>query len=516
MASDSAQRPSSLSASLSAHSNPQLDIPLLVPQLGLVIFVYALGLSNGPNFFRTFQQQGNKQLRFILLSLTFTAALFVAGYYLAGSTPFEIAGLYAGSVTNTAALAGILDLINTNQPASQATDALAQAVIGYSLAYPIGVLGRILVLAVLIRIFKVDFAQEAYDTRHIYPIQQEIVSRAIRITASGVTGRPLRELRRTHGIDLVFGRLVRDGQMALSNGDTELELNDILVIAGEESAVYEVETLLGENAGAELLNNYGSYTRRRVFVSNPAVVGKTPATLDLKENYGAVITRVRRGDTDILAHNDTVLQLGDRVRVMARKDDMPVLTELFGDSYADVSRVNYLSLSAGITIGLLLGMIEISLTDTIGFKVGFAGGTLIVALILGALQRTGPIVWTLPYSTTETLQQIGLSLLLAGIGVRSGSSLENVVASYDLLILLAISIAAVLLTMAISITVGYKMFKIPFGIVSGMLASQPAVLGYLKERIPNDHPSIGFALAMPIGVIAKVVYAQLLISVLIG
>lgn len=251
-------------------------------------------------------------------------------------------------------------------------------------------------------------------------------------------------------------------------------------------------------------------------MSNPTVVGRTAATLDLKEKYGAVITRVQRGDTDILANNQTVLRLGDRVRVMSRKQDIPALTELFGDSYSDASRVNLLSMSMGITIGLLLGMIQISLTDTIGFQVGFAGGTLIVALVLGALQRTGPIVWTLPYSSTETLQQIGLSLLLAGIGVRSGSSLENVVADFDLLILLGISIVGVLVSMVVSVVVGYKWLKIPFGIVSGMVASQPAVLGYLNEKIGNDHPNIGFALAMPVGIIAKVVFAQLMVSVLIN
>ncbi len=496
--------------------DPQLDIPLLVPQLGLVLFVYALGLKNGPNFFRSFQEEGNLSLRFILFSLAFTAALFVGGYFVAQITPFELAGLYAGSVTNTAALAGVLDLINANQSASQTGTPLAEAVIGYSLGYPIGVLGRILILTLAMRWWQIDFQKEAYEMRHVYPVQEEIVSRALRITSAEIEGRPLRELRRLHGIDLVFGRLVRNGQMSLSNGDTELEHGDILVVAGEVSTVVEVQALFGENAGDDVLNNYGDYTRRRVFVSNPTVVGRTAATLDLKEKYGAVITRVQRGDTDILANNQTVLRLGDRVRVMSRKQDIPALTELFGDSYSDASRVNLLSMSMGITIGLLLGMIQISLTDTIGFQVGFAGGTLIVALVLGALQRTGPIVWTLPYSSTETLQQIGLSLLLAGIGVRSGSSLENVVADFDLLILLGISIVGVLVSMVVSVVVGYKWLKIPFGIVSGMVASQPAVLGYLNEKIGNDHPNIGFALAMPVGIIAKVVFAQLMVSVLIN
>ena len=133
---------------------------------------------------------------------------------------------------------------------------------------------------------------------------------------------------------------------------------------------------------------------------------------------------MRRGDIDLLAHGDTVVELGDRVRVVALRTDMPRLTKLFGDSYKSLSEVNLLSLSLGLAVGVLIGLIPIPLPGGVVITLGMAGGPLLVGLVLGALRRTRGLVWTIPYSANLTLRQIGLTLLLAGIGIRSGYTLS--------------------------------------------------------------------------------------------
>ena len=485
--------------------DPSLEIPLFVAQLGLVIYLYTIGLSSGALFFRTFEQQGKGYVRFVLFSLTFHAALAVGAYFLFHLTAPHIAGTFAGSMTNTASLASILDTIGND------TELVAMAVVGYSLSYPIGVIGRIIILSTLPRLFKVDFEQEAHDLRNIYPTDQEIVNRVFEVTNEEMTTRPLRELQREMKWDVLFGRFQRDGITSLLSGDTWLQLGDVVIVAGEAAAADQVTNDIGRPVEDTLLRDQSQYVKRRLFVSNHNVAGQQIAALDLKDQYGALITRVRRGDSDVLANGKTVLELGDRVRVLARRNDMPELVKLFGDSYVDVSRVNLLSFGFGITLGLLLGAIKIPIADGVTFQLGFAGGPLIVALILGALRRTGSFVWTLPYSANQTLQQIGLILLLAGIGVRSGNTLVSTVFDSTWWHIVAAASLIVLVGNIINLIIGYKIAKIPFSLLGGMEASQPAVLNYLSEKTGNELPYIGYAIALPIGIILKVAYAQILL-----
>lgn len=485
--------------------DPSLEIPLFVAQLGLVIYLYSIGLSSGALFFRTFEQQGKGYVRFVLFSLTFHAVLAVGAYFLFRLTAPHIAGTFAGSMTNTAALASILDTIGDD------TDLVAMAVVGYSLSYPIGVIGRIIILSTLPRLFKVDFEQEAHDLRNIYPTDQEIVNRVFEVTNEAVTTRPLRELQREMKWDVLFGRFQRDGITSLLSGDTWLQLGDVVIVAGEAAAADQVVQDVGRPVEDTFLLDQSQYVKRRLFVSNHDVAGQQIAALELKDQHGALITRVRRGDSDVLADGKTVLELGDRVRVLARRNDMPELVKLFGDSYVDVSRVNLLSFGFGITFGLLLGAIKIPVADGVTFQLGFAGGPLIVALILGALRRTGSFLWTLPYSANQTLQQVGLILLLAGIGVRSGNTLVSTVFDSTWWHIVAAASLIVLVGNIINLIIGYKIAKIPFSLLGGMEASQPAVLNYLSEKTGNELPYIGYAIALPIGIILKVAYAQILL-----
>jgi putative transport protein len=105
------------------------------------------------------------------------------------------------------------------------------------------------------------------------------------------------------------------------------------------------------------------------------------------ERYGATVTRVRRGDDDILAHGDTVLELGDRVRVVTDPAHMESVSEFFGDSYRALSEVNILTLSLGLALGLLAGLIPIPLPGGVRLSLGYAGGPLLIGLILGWRER---------------------------------------------------------------------------------------------------------------------------------
>jgi putative transport protein len=235
--------------------------------------------------------------------------------------------------------------------------------------------------------------------------------------------------------------------------------------------------------------------------------------LNLDEKYNAVITRIRRGDVEMLAKGDTVLELGDRIRFMARRKDLKELSELFGDSYHQSSKINLFSFGIGMGLGLILGNITFDLGASFSFKLGYAGGPLIIGLILGGIRRTGKVLWTLPYGANVTLQQIGLILLLAALGVRSGSALVQSLSIDALWIVLASGIISVSTALTI-LFLGYKILKRPFGLLMGMVANQPAILDFGIEQANNRLPMYGFTLMFPIALILKILIAQILFIVL--
>ena len=227
--------------------------------------------------------------------------------------------------------------------------------------------------------------------------------------------------------------------------------------------------------------------------------------------------RVRRGDVEFLPHGDTVLELGDRIRVLTQREHLDAVSSFFGDSYRAVSEIDILSFGLGLALGLIVGLIPIPLPGGSTLRLGFAGGPLIVALILGNIERTGPIVWTLPYNANLTLRQFGLVLFLAGVGTRSGWAF---VTTFTQSGGFAIFVAGAVITCAtafLTLFIGYKLLKIPMSIMTGILSgqqTQPAALGFALEQAHNDLPNIGYATVYPLATIAKIVLAELLLSLL--
>ena len=216
----------------------------------------------------------------------------------------------------------------------------------------------------------------------------------------------------------------------------------------------------------------------------------------------------------MLPHGQTTLMLGDQVRVIAPHNQMENVIQLFGDSYRGVSEIDVLTFSLGLALGLLLGMVPIHLPGGLTLKLGMAGGPLIVALVLGALGRTGPVIWQIPYSANLTLRQIGLVLFLAGIGTRAGYSFISMITQGNGPIIFIAGALVTCLTMLVTMWVGYKLLHIPMGLLTGMVAglqTAPAALGFATEQSHNELPNIGYATVYPVAMISKILLAQALL-----
>lgn len=494
--------------------DPGLQVPKIFIFLGLAIFVYTIGLSSGPGFFATFRRRGARDILFVLSMLALSALVTIGFHYLFSFKASMSAGMFAGVTTNTPALAGLLDLIQHTAGAKELGSAAKNAVVGYSLSYPMGVIGVMVAIHMAQRWLKVDYRAEQDALRKEYAIDSQLVSRTVLVTNPDYSGVELREVYRRSDRNVLFARIQRGEETSLSHWGTELQVGDKIIIVGSLEAVDTMIDELGSMVDADIPYDNTVYESIKLFVSNTKVVGQNIASLNLIEKYPALITRVQRGDVEILASSETILELGDRVLLITRKNHVDEITALFGNSYESLSHINLLSFGSGMVLGLLFGMITFQLPGGFSFKLGFAGGPMVIALILGQLRRTGPIVWTLPYSANLTLRQFGLILLLAGIGIRSGHTFLTTLKAGGGGVLFLCSALLSFFTAFITLTVGYRFLKIPFSFLTGMVANQPAILDYAIEQSNNKLPTIGFTMILPISMIAKILFVQILFVVL--
>jgi putative transport protein len=203
------------------------------------------------------------------------------------------------------------------------------------------------------------------------------------------------------------------------------------------------------------------------------------------------------------------------VRVLGPVARLGEVAAFFGDSYRAASEVDVLTFGLGLALGLLLGALPLPLPGGVFASLGFAGGPLIVALVLGTVGRTGPMVWTLPFSASVTLRQFGLILFLAGIGTRAGNGFLATFASGSGLALCAAGAALTFATALLTLWIGHRVLEAPMSVVLGMVAgvhTQPAVLGYALEQTRNEIPNLGYASVYPAATIAKILLVQVLLA----
>jgi putative transport protein len=163
-----------------------------------------------------------------------------------------------------------------------------------------------------------------------------------------------------------------------------------------------------------------------------------------------------------------------------------------------------------MVLGVLIGLIPIPIPGVGTVTLGIGGGPLIVALVLGRLRRTGPMLWTMPLPANIVLRNFGLAIFLAAVGINAGQPFVRTVAESGLTMLF-IGAAVLLTTVAIVLLVGYYAMKIPFddlvGVASGATGN-PAILVYSTRMAPTERPDIGYAMIFPSMTIVKVIAVQ--------
>lgn len=488
-------------------ADPQLKVPRSLWTLGLVLFVYTVGLAAGPGFLTALRRRGVGANIAVLVALVTAAGAIAATGLAVGLGAEATAGAYAGGLTNTPALAASLEALKEIEPEESFDAASGRILVGYSLGYPLGVTIALLAVFAIVR---------RRRSREQPAAVGEIVVRTALVEHTGLG--TLGEVRSRSGDAITFGRVKRGELLFVAGNDVEPLPGDLVTVVGPDRAVEQVVELLGRESAERAELDRGDVDFRRIVVSHRTVAGLTIAELDLLARHGATVTRVRRGDVDMVAAPGLVLELGDRVRVVAPPERMTEIAGFFGDSYRELRELDVLSFSVGVALGLLVGAITIPLPGGASFELGFAGGPLIVGLALGAIGRTGPIVWQLPHSANLTLRQLGTVLFLAGIGVNAGDAFGDTILSRDALGVIAAAVVVAATASLVTVLIGALVLHLPVrtltGIVSGM-QTQPAVLAYASEQTDDDTDvSVAYATVVPLAMILKIVLAPLLLRLL--
>lgn len=477
--------------SLAAANGVKLAIPEAVGTLGLVLFAYTVGVISGPTFFAALRT-GWAPIVSVTAALAAAAAV-AAGLGSALGLPVPtIAGTFAGALTNTPALAA----------ASERSGDAAATTVGYSLAYLWGVVGMLLAAAYVLRRRTADAPQDAGLTNLTIRVE-----RADSPSVQDVVAR--------FGGGIVFSR-VQHGETSrvlVADDDEHLERGDLVTVVGPRGTVDEVARALGHRSSHTLVADRRDLDFRRITLSDRSLAGRTLEDLDLHGRYGAVVTRVRRGDMDMVATDDLLLQSGDRLRVIAASSAMKEITKYLGDSERGLADINPVGLALGLTLGVLLGTVHVPLPGG-GFEIGAAGGTLLVGLVFGRVGRVGPVVTTLAHPAASALSNFGMLAFLSYAGTRAGASFVAAVTSslgwrIALLGLVVTTLVAVALVVA-----GLWAHTVEGTRLSGILAgaqTQPAVLAFANDRTGFDaRIALGYALVYPAAMIVKIVLAQVL------
>jgi putative transport protein len=248
----------------------------------------------------------------------------------------------------------------------------------------------------------------------------------------------------------------------------------------------------------------------RVFVGKANVVGVPLSQLSLPAGFPLHMLHIRRYDTDIVPTSELMLEFGDRVGVLMPPDRRDEVRKFFGDTVKATAEFSYISLGLGMALGILIGLIPIPIPGVGTVTLGIGGGPILVALFLGRLRRTGPLLWTMPLPANIVLRSFGLAIFLAAVGINAGQPFVRTVSEVGFTMLF-IGVAVLLTTVIIVLFVGHYVMKIPFddltGVASGATGN-PAILAYSAKVAPTERPDIGYAMIFPSMTIVKVIAVQ--------
>jgi len=480
----------------------------VIMDIGIILYVYAIGMMVGPRLFRSFRKKGWK---FIFLGVggPLIGAFVILGGVILLKLPMEFSiGLYSGALTSTPALAKALDVLSRFAP-----DKMAKVSSSYSIVYPFSMLIVVLINQLLPKIIHRNLKQEAQDFKSFEESDfHSLEIKHFRVCNPGCIGKTIVEINPDRMINANISRLFRGGKAIPFKSNLLIQSGDVCRAVGPIEELHKLGTLLGEELAQDVIPE-DDYDVMDVKILNKHYIGKKIQEIPIWSEHEVVVTRVRRGEIEIAPRGLLVLEYGDIIRIVGSKENlMQVSRELQGD-LRQLEQTNLIPFFAGLLLGVIVGVIPFRVSDTISVSLGAAGGTFIVSILLGHYGRVSTIPFYVPPSVKYFSKEFGLLLFLAGAGTYAGAKIVPILQSYGIQMLLW----GILLTLLISILMVIFSYKIlglslssTMGAMGGVMTNSPA-LSSAQSNTDSVEPAVSYASIYPIALIAKVIIVQLLV-----
>ncbi len=483
--------------------------------MGLVIFVFMVGMQVGPGFFDSLKKDG--------LLLNMLAMLVVLGgvaitFILVsiGHVPAAAAiGLLTGATTNTPSLAAAQQALKIvpNLP----PEILKMPVLGYALAYPFGVLGIIASIIFVRFVFRVQISAEADQFRQVAQNQTaKLVIRNFKVENANLNNISLRKIPALDEMGVTISRVMHEGKVEVALRNTKVHTGDVVLAIGPEEKLEELEMILGRRSEIDLRDVKSGIESRRVLITRPEVVGKTIADLDVRNRYGVTVSRIIRGEVDFVASADIKLHFGDALIAVGEEDSIKKLASDLGDSLKRLNYPDLVPIFVGIVLGVMLGSWSFHLPGMAApVKLGLAGGPLIVSIILSRLGRIGPLVWHFPPNANFTLREIGISLFLACVGLRAGDEFLAVLTDRQGLYWMGGAMLITFLPLVMVAFIARLKYKMNFFTLAGLLSgsmTDPPALAFATRMADINASAVSYAHVYPLVMILRVISVQVLVS----
>ena len=514
---------------LLSHFGFRADSSLLhfLKEFGLILFVFSIGLQVGPGFFHSFKSGGLK-LNMLAVALVLIGVITTYVIHLVtGENLVTLTGVMSGAVTNTPGLGAAqqtyLDAtsgsfvheINSSEVASSLAS-------GYAVAYPIGVLGVILVLMLTKALFRVDLKKEEVEMNSRETGMDSPQRVAFCVKNPAVFGKTI--LDASHAIEnkFIISRVCRNGEVKVPFATTVLEEGDDVLVVTAQSSLEAVTMLFGEQIDMpkETWDKMdASMAVRKLTITRTSMTGKKLRDLKIRTNYGVSITRVNRGGIDLVANPDLIVQMGDQLLVVGHDKDINQVAKFVGNSRTGLNHPNLIPIFFGIALGVLFGSIPIMIPGIPqAIKFGLAGGPLIIAILLGYF---GPKLKITTYTTMSAnlmLREIGISIFLAAVGLGAGENFVSSIVNGGYWWILYGALITLIPTALIAI-LGRIVFKLNFYQICGLVSggcTNPPVLAFAQNAYGTDYTSVSYATVYPLAMFMRVLVAQILILIAVA
>lgn len=488
---------------------------------GLVLFVYALGLQVGPGFLSSFRKEGLTLNALSLAIMGIGMLMAVAFIFLTDIAPANVIGILCGATTNTPALGAAQQTLS--QMTGNHTREISQMALATAVAYPLGVVGVILAIAFMRKLFvkpqdlEEDPAEKA--THETYVGEFMVANPAI-------DSKPLREVMKLSGRNFVISRIWQDGKVIVPSPETTLRHGDHLLTVSLKSDVEHLKLLFGKQEDIDWnkedidWNNIDNsqLVSRRILVSRSKVNGVRLGSLRLRNSYGINITRINRAGVELIASPNLVLQIGDRLTVVGEKNAIDNVAKILGNEIKRLKSPNLIAIFVGITLGLLLGSVPIPIPGiSLPVKLGIAGGPIIVGILMAVL---GPRLHFATYTTQSSsllLRQLGITIYLACLGLGAGKHFLETVMHGEGLLWIALGFLLTVVPILLVAFFAMKVMQLPFtknvGMFCGSMAN-PMALTYMNSTVDGDTPSVAYATVYPVAMFLRIIVTQLMLIAL--